>query len=135
MLSPRTMLNTTPPLKFSDFSGFSGSAPSATAIGEPTGKVPTSTSPTPVRLTVEVVEKNCCAMPGARKPVDTDPRSASPSIGSKRAATLPFTVSPKSEIGSASCRERVCQYVENSVVAGSVQQTNIKLQNKNKKTL
>src|SRR3546814_9217519 len=73
-----------PPLKFSDFSGFSGSAPSAIAIGEPTGKVPTSTSPTPVRLTVEVVEKNCCAMPGARKPVDTDPRSASPSIGSKR---------------------------------------------------
>src|SRR3546814_1411982 len=48
--------------------GFSGSAPSAIAIGEPTGKVPTSTSPTPVRLTVE-------------------------------------------EIGRASCRERVCQYV------------------------
>src|SRR3546814_9612641 len=58
MRSPLTILNARPPLKFSDFSGFSGSAPSAIAIGEPTGKVPTSTSPTPVRLTVEVVEKN-----------------------------------------------------------------------------
>src|SRR3546814_18179887 len=95
MLSPRTMLNTTPPLKFSDFSGFSGSAPSATAIGEPTGKVPPSTSTTPVRLTVEVVEKNCCAMPGERKPVVTTPRRARLAIESHRATTIPFNGRPQ----------------------------------------
>src|SRR3546814_13580969 len=33
---------------------------------------------------------------------------------------------PRSQIGSASCRERVCQYVSNSVVAVSLQKTSKK---------
>jgi len=48
------------------------------------------------RKFVWVCEKDDCCSDGARNPVFTAARSAYPLTGSKRAATLPWAVEPKS---------------------------------------
>jgi hypothetical protein len=58
-----------------DFSGFSGFDPSASATGLLTATVEMSTG-TPAMKLVEVVVKNCWWSDGARKPFETDPRIA-----------------------------------------------------------
>ena len=64
----------TPAVALREFSGLSGTAPSAWAAGEATGRVSdsTGTSPCP-RFTkfVAVDEKNDCPSDGARKPLLT----------------------------------------------------------------
>ena len=96
MVRPRSGLAVAPRLTLNDFSGSSGCEPSASATGLFTARVEMSTGRPAMKL-VEVVVKNCWWSDGARKPFDTEPRSAKPSTGSQRAANLPFQVEPKSE--------------------------------------
>src|SRR3546814_15280014 len=98
-----------PPPRLVDFSALSGFDPSATDTGLETGNVPTSIS-VPATLLVEVVAKNCCARLGARKPVEADPRSATPGTISKRAATLRSEERRVGKEWVSTCRSRWSPY-------------------------
>jgi hypothetical protein len=91
MLSPPIGVKVTPAPKLRDFSGSSGCAPSALATGENTGNVPISIKAPPT-LFVDVVANDCWAKLGALKPVETEPRKATPSIISKAEANYYSTI-------------------------------------------
>lgn len=70
-----------PPDRLNDFSGLRSFEPSARATGLLTATVEMSTG-TPAMKLVDVVVKYCWCSDGARKPFDTEPRSAKPGTNS-----------------------------------------------------
>ena len=64
-----------PPDRLVDFSALSGCEPSDRASALPTCAVTVSIG-TPATKLVEVVVKNCWCSDGARKPFETEPRTA-----------------------------------------------------------
>ncbi len=69
--------------------------PGEIEIGD--GLAVTQSTGRPLMKLVEVVVKNCWWSDGARKPLEIEPRNARPRVGSKRKASLPLSVLPKSE--------------------------------------
>ena len=87
-----------PPLRLTEVSSCNGSTPSSSATllrSLSSRKMPVWNGSLSMKV-VETFEKYFCAWFGARKPVCAVPRSESWSTTSRRMATLPLTVDPKS---------------------------------------
>jgi hypothetical protein len=96
-VSARTGCVTTPALKFSECSGFSGRPPFSSAMGLIDGIVPLVSIVEPVRARIcEVLVRCCWPGVGALKPVLTAPRRLMPGHTSMRVASLPLSVEPAS---------------------------------------